>query len=313
MTLETIVDNLRNGYNLLQPGTMLHADQLTTERRTEAELRGQCFYTADGPLYSVESGVPTLFLTRESDNLVLRHLSDAVNSSYDQLVDRNNGNYHPGAEEAQTAMHAKDTLRIDLTKLRLNGDDVEWRYLEIGTANYDQLNPEERKLAERYFGLNNDFVQNMDVLQRAGISNTKVYVLNPAYVQREAQNGPVGRASWLANFNIGSLAYASSRAIFIRGALRGVRRVVAPQLSERGEESHERFPKGKSRVKRLESASGVTRGRAPEKEEVLVASAAVPEMKGSTIKDILQFSRDYVAPKVWADYEAGVRHRLTLK
>ena len=33
MTLETITGNLRDAYRQLQPGTMLHADELMNERR----------------------------------------------------------------------------------------------------------------------------------------------------------------------------------------------------------------------------------------------------------------------------------------
>src|SRR3989338_2487334 len=134
--LETLVDNLRDGYKQLQPGTMLHANQLMAAQVRDASLRTQGFYVADGPLYSLEGKkkTPTLWLTREKDNLVLRHLDDKVNSSYDKLIDTDN--FRPDMEEAQKAMRAKDTLRIDLTKLDLKGNDLEWRYVEISTSDY---------------------------------------------------------------------------------------------------------------------------------------------------------------------------------
>ena len=80
MTLETITENLRDAYRHLQPGTMLHADQLMKERRlnpitsTGEDLRDQWFYTADGAIYFIDNGVPTLALTREAHNPVLQNI-----------------------------------------------------------------------------------------------------------------------------------------------------------------------------------------------------------------------------------------------
>ncbi len=230
MVLETIVDNLRDGYNQLQPGTMLHADQLMAEQVTDASLRGQRFYVADGPLYSLQEGVPTLWLTRhtveEQNNLVLRHLNDEVDSSYDQLI--KTGNFRADPEEAGQAMKAKGTLRVDLTKLRLQGANVEWRYLAVSTTSYDSLNREERKLAERFYGQGDAFVAAMNTLKEVGISETRVYVLNPAYVQKEAQKGPVGRAAWRSSFNYDAGSDARDLNVNDLNVLRGVRQVVVP-------------------------------------------------------------------------------------
>ena len=137
MALETIIDNLRDGYNQLEPSTFQHADQLTAAQVKDPSLRNQCFYTADGPLYSVEGKkkTPTLWLTREPYNLVLRHLNDNVNSSYEQLV--KTGTFRPGLDEARRAMKAKSTLRIDLSILHLPSYKSQWQYLEISTTKYD--------------------------------------------------------------------------------------------------------------------------------------------------------------------------------
>lgn len=223
MTLETIFDNLRDGYNQLEPGTFLHADQLMAEQVQDAGLRNQSFYVADGPLYSLEGKkqTPTLWLSREADNLVLRHLNDKVNSSYDQLV--NTGNFRPNSQEARKAMQAKDTLRVDLTKLHLQGNEAEWRYLEISTTDYNTLNAEERKLVERWYGQGKAFVTAMKTLKRAGINETRVYVLNPTYLDKEAKERPLGRAGWRGGFNISAGSYANDRIVNNRNGLRGVR------------------------------------------------------------------------------------------
>ncbi|MBI2666144.1 hypothetical protein HYX13_00880, partial [Candidatus Woesearchaeota archaeon] len=83
---------------------------------------------------------------------------------------------------------------------------------------------EEKKLAERYFGEDDDFTVSMKMLADAGIKNTRVYVLTPRYVKEHAQKGTLGRASWVDNFGSDSYAYAEDRIIGNHGRLRGVRR-----------------------------------------------------------------------------------------
>ncbi len=277
MTLETIMGNLRDGYNQLEPGTMLHADQLMAAQVQDANLRTQSYYVADGPLYSLEDRkkTPTLWLTREADNLVLRHLNDEVNSSYEQLIKTHN--YRPNPEEALAAMNAKGTLRVDLTKLRLHGDEAEWRYLEIDTQKYDKLKPEERKLAERWYGRGKAFGTAMKTLKDAGISTTKVYVLNPGYVSQEAKKDPIGRAAWRYGFVsvAGSVAYV--RSVFIHVGVRGVR-------------------------------LGEARSAAPKIQGVPVAPAAAPEIRLPSMEEMLQYSTPFVAEVNRAQFEEGLRN-----
>src|SRR3989344_8852243 len=89
MSLETITGNLRDAYRQLQPGTMLHVDELMNERRTHAdeqvckELRKQWFFTADGEIYFWDgvSKTSTLAITREAHNPVLQNLDVAFELS----------------------------------------------------------------------------------------------------------------------------------------------------------------------------------------------------------------------------------------
>ena len=225
MSLETITGNLRDAYKQVQPETMLHVDQLMKERRINRELRNVGFYTADGQLYFLagEEKTPSLAMTRQPQNLVLRHIDDA----FTQLVET--ANYHPDVTEAQQAIEAPDTVVIDLTKLRLEKHNDEYSALVISTTKYDKkLNAEERKLAERVYEQGDNFVANMRMLSDAGISETRVFMLNPKYVQKEAKDGAVGRASWLGCFIDDSSFNAVVRGVN-DGRLRGVRRVVVPK------------------------------------------------------------------------------------
>ncbi len=222
MTLETITRNLCDAYQQLQPGTMLHVDELMKERRGNAVLRNNCFYTADGEIYLLDGvcKTPVLAMTREAHNPILKNIDDA----FTQLTTKDN--YHPSRADVRQALAAPDTVLIALPNLRLSGNEAEWRYLKIGTvpSEYGQLNGEERKLAERVYGQGNDFVQNMEMLKKAKIHETKIFVLNPDYVRKLVGESAVARASWLSNFNFNSLFNASDRHVYNSGRVRGVRR-----------------------------------------------------------------------------------------
>jgi len=197
MSLETIEGNLRDAYLQLQPGTMLHVDQLMNERQTNENLRNKGFYTGDGEIYFLDAGkTPTLAITREAYNPVLKNIGDA----FEQLV--NCGGYPVNKNDLEQALAATDTVQIALPNLRLLGDEKEWRYLAIGTtpSKYGRLNDEERKFVERVYGKGDDFIQNMKMLENAKIIETRIYVLNPDYVRKQAQEGAIARASWLQVF-----------------------------------------------------------------------------------------------------------------
>ena len=120
--LENMLGNLPDAYRQAVPGTLLHVDELMNARRlhpiTEQgeDLRTLWFYPADGMIYRMNGNeTPELGITREPENLVLRHLNDKTNSSFEQLVQ--NGNYRADPAEVQQAMAAEGTVIIDLTKL----------------------------------------------------------------------------------------------------------------------------------------------------------------------------------------------------
>ena len=231
MTLEKFVNipgNLKDAYTSAVPGTLRHVDELMNERRTHPvtpegnNLRDLWFYTGDGLLYFMERQTPKLAITREPDNLVLRHMDDA----FTQLT--TTGNYHPDIQEVDTAIKSASTLVVDLTKLKLEGNGKEWQYMVVSTSDYDTLNDEQRTFAERVYGQGADFIANMQMLKDARINKTKIFVLNPKYVRDDVQNTHLGRASWLSNFDSYFHFNADGRYVSNRYALRGVRREVRP-------------------------------------------------------------------------------------
>src|SRR3989344_3792754 len=278
MSLETITGNLRDGYNQLQPGTMLHVDQLMNERRDNAELRNQWFYTADGEVYLLDGArkTPTLAMTREAHNPVLLN----IYAAFEELTQKQN--YRPTPADVQLALAAPDTVLIALPNLRLNKHDAEFSNLTVGTtpAKYNKLNDEERKFAERVYGQGNDFVLNMKMLKDAGISETCIWLLNPEYVQKHAAKGAIARASWLDDFNNYSQFGANDRYIDGHGRVRGVRRgaSVSEQSGAAG--------------------AGAQKNKGPYRENAFV---------GPSFDEILEYSASYVPEVVREQYEAGLR------
>ncbi len=273
MTIESVVGTLPEAYRLLRPDSILHVDQLITERRTDLELRQQWFYTADGEVYFLQGkeNIPTLAMTRRASNPLLQ--DSTIDTYCGQL--RREGNYRPSAEETQRALEAPDTLLVDLTKLQLSGNETEWRYLAIDPRKWENLNPEQRKFAERVYGPLKEFAANMKMLSDARISEMKIFVLNPIYVREHAQQGALGRASWLDNFYISNF-YAYGRNLDNHSRVRGVRLGVAPE------------------------------GRAALENTVPSDAVAPSEMKVPTMEQVLALGRQYVAPHSLPAFEMDI-------
>lgn len=218
--LENIIGTLAYSYKQLNPKTIQHSHEIMNQRYTDESLRDQWFYTADFPLYSIENGKVYLNMATRENNLIFRHIDEATQ----QLVKENN--YFPSKKEADKVAKAKSTLKVDLSELTLIKDNDEWGYFNISTTNYDKLNKTERALAERSYSSGKDFKKNMEMLDKAGIKETQIYVLNESYVKANAKDGYLGRASWLDRFDFVSRFFASNRNVGYSygygGGLRGV-------------------------------------------------------------------------------------------
>ena len=223
MTLETITASLANGYKQLKPDTFQTSAELTTERRTNTELRDRWLYTANFAMYIVENGEAVLYFGGREANPILKNIDEACA----QLLAANT--YRVKEEDRQAvieSVESKHTLRIELSKLFLIKLNNETAYFEIDTSNYNQLNTAQRAFAERVYGAGNDFVQNMDMLKKAGKTRVRVYVLNHDYVKEHVLGGEaVARACWLDNFGNYSDFSAFGWSVNYDRGLRGVLKV----------------------------------------------------------------------------------------
>ena len=224
MTLENITGTLL-AYKELEPGTFLHVDQLTTERRTNIELRDQSFYAADGAMYTVDRSKPLWVITREPQNLVLQNIDKAYRQLYRLLIGQRN--YFPDAEAAQSSLEHSGSLIVNLEGLDLVRVNDEYGHFVVDPRNVQQLNSEQKKAAQRIYGPDEDnFGLNMEMFAEAG-KTPPVFVLMPDYVQdtlRSNDKAFLGRASLLSGFNVDSSFSALVHGSDFRGRVRGVRR-----------------------------------------------------------------------------------------
>jgi hypothetical protein len=219
MAIETISGSLL-AYEELEPDSMQHADQIMTERRDNADLRGKAFYTADGELYRTFRGTERLGITRLPQNLVLANLQEA----YESLTQT--GNYFPPEKAARTSFNHDDTVQLDIRGLEVIEDSSEYGHFVIDPKNTKGLNSEQLRAAVRIYGPDEEnFGQNMERLAEEG-KMPNFYVLMPGYVRetlKTANKKFLGRASWLNYFN--DSFDADDRSVDSRNALRGVRRI----------------------------------------------------------------------------------------
>ena len=234
MTLENVTGNLL-AYKKLEPCTFQHIDQLTTERRTNDDLRHEWFYTADGELYTIQKGEHLLVITREPQNLILQNIDEA----YRQLTGQ--GNYFPDTEAAQTSLDHKDSIVVNLKELELVKNTDEYGHFMVDPRSIKRLNSEQKKAAQRIYGPDEEnFGLNMEMFAEAG-RNPSVSLLMPDYVQDTLRSNDkkfVGRASWLNYFYVNSNFDAIDRSIYYYGALRGVFRNIAKGDAPENEVPH---------------------------------------------------------------------------
>ncbi|MFH0869697.1 MAG: hypothetical protein V1866_01410 [archaeon] len=213
----------------LIPETIQEADKIQLERIKDKSLRSEWFITGNGCVYNIEKGEKVFYLTNTKFNPVLKqeNIADAVNQI------GQSGNYKVRADDLsliqrEAAKKNGGAKRYALSDLGLTKHDNEWSFYEIDTMGYNKLNKAQRALAEQVHGKGKQFTKVMSEMNKAGITKTRIYVLNPEYVQKVAQEGPVAR--------VGRLGYFSDDSYFLAGCrgmgssdvrVRGVRRKVA--------------------------------------------------------------------------------------
>lgn len=238
--IETITGDLKAVARLV-PKTLQHWDELSRDQTADPSLGEQAYWVGDYPQYDRKTSEPMLYLARLPHNLVIQHLFDKENSSWEQLLDGRKGYFfRPAQDEAQAVVEAADTLPVPLRALRLQGTDGQYRFLQVRTEDglvntspdpenprYERSITEEQQLIERA-GYTLPFLKTLQN-SRWEISATNIYVLNPDFASGVTAEGPVGRAAWRSYFIFGADSIAYVRNVSVHIGLRGVRQVIVPK------------------------------------------------------------------------------------
>ena len=236
MTLDNLVNKqgpLAETFPEFDPGTIQEANEITTDRHTDKNLRNKWFWTADGATYTLENR-ETLYFTEREFNPMMK--PENIDEAVKQLRGKNNYQVKDDDLKAIRAEAKNDSgkvLKVILSRLNLIENDDEYCHFEINTSDYGSLNKDQRAVAEKVYGSGKDekgndiFEKNMEMLNKAGIKTTNVYVLNPKYVRKNVKKGTgIARACWLGSFVDNSYFIARGRGVGYSGNwLRGVRRV----------------------------------------------------------------------------------------
>lgn len=199
--------------------TVKRAREIQKERLTNPSLRELSFWTRDFFWYGLDK-----FITDKVKEPFL-YVIENGNPAF-QNFDRSMRELkHEGKVRSKPILHGK-VYPYRMSDLDLYKDCREKSFFEIYTDNPDRLNPEQRSLAERIYGLGKDFLDVMRMLENEGIEKVVIDVVNPEYVAKHARNYGFGRISILgdldynfSNFD-GSVRDHSDNDVFLRGLLR---------------------------------------------------------------------------------------------
>lgn len=218
-SLESIVGPLAESFpqverSTIQHGAQINNDRINAEEPLRTELRNISFYVADFALYRVEEDGVILYLATGENNLIFDNIGEATT----QLL--RTKNYVPDKDGIDKVVRSSTTVRVNLSNVRLKelrgagafNDEIS--YLEIDTNNCANLTEDEKKLAGVPYGQGDNFQKNMNDLNRNGIKQARICVLNPDYVKKNVpQYGAIARVCRLSFFECDAGFDAGGRSV----------------------------------------------------------------------------------------------------
>jgi len=221
MALETITDNLHDGYKQLKKGTFRSSEQIQTERMNDEELRGRYLYTANVAAYEhAKDGSVSFFL---GDDVAFESVigSENIGQFCNDLLNKGNHTLSDSQVKKLSELDKKHIVKVKYDDLRLEDQASEYGFLKIDTNNLDALNDSEKALVKMVHG--NDYNKKMKMLSDSGIEHTGIYMLSENYVKNNVEKGSsIARAGWLYIFFSNSNFNANDGNVANGYGLRGV-------------------------------------------------------------------------------------------
>ena len=219
--IETITNNLADGYNQLVPGTFQEAYEVQNRRRTDSDLRARLdlrkrwVYTANLPLYRIREGSLEYGLSGRQafDDIAGKN----INKFTRQILQK--GAYRLTKPQVRKLENlAADIVWAKAADLNLVCNSEEWSYFLIDTSDITagSLNDAQKPFAAKAYGSMetkytpeqklSDYGENMSMLKREGkINKTRLFLPTPAYIEGYLGDGVVvALASGLGDFGLDS-------------------------------------------------------------------------------------------------------------
>ncbi len=234
LNIETITNNLADGYNELEKGTFQEASEVQNLRRTNHSLRDRWVYTANLPLFRIHNRCLEYGLGgRQSfDTIAGADIGEFTR----QII--NNWVYELTSSQVDQIGNL-DIFWAKASDLKLKKQNDSWSYFLIDTSdlNAEKLNDSQRPFAVKAHGSLElkydpeqelfDYGENMNILRNEGeINETRIWLPTPNHIKGYIKKGGVvARVSRLDYFGSFSLFDAGLRDVGSRGGLCGVPKV----------------------------------------------------------------------------------------
>lgn len=163
-------------YSKFDNDTVWHSDELLNAFRQNILEHDRWFWLGQSMVFGKEEDKPVLYVARRDSNPILRNPEEALN----QLL--NTGDYHVTNDELRDVVNSKETMRFPYKTLKpvkkvRRGANI--CFVEVDTSNYDSASPEQRNLAEFFYGTGDEFVKNMAMIKEQGNDKVVIDLMHP--------------------------------------------------------------------------------------------------------------------------------------
>ncbi len=223
----------------IQTAAEVQKDRVELTAQGDTSLNNVGLWTANVPLYGLLDGGPSLLLG--SRVAFMRLYVPHIQEVYSQILTTANHVYTLPREDDEWAsiegLSSGALIGFNLREIFDEKNDNQYNYFSFNPGKASELYGPKRQLLELINGTGDDFLRVMEMLSENGVTESRVYGLNPDFVTSFRNVRLVGRASWLYYFCSDSYFGANGRDVSDYGRLRGVRSVVpagagAPNLEQ---------------------------------------------------------------------------------
>ncbi len=233
LIIETITDNLADGYNELEKGTFQESSEVQNQRRADPSLRSRWTYTANLPLFRIQNGNLEYGLSgRQTFDAIA---GEDIGKFTRQIV--GDGVYRLDEQQIKQLEGLDANIvwaKAEDLDLKKQSDEGSYLLIDTSDIKAEKLNDAQKPFAVKVHGSMEskyypeqklpDYGENMNMLaEDGGIRQTRLWLPTPSHIGGYLkEGGVVARASRLSSFSNRSNVDADDRNADVHGALRGV-------------------------------------------------------------------------------------------